>query len=163
MGAFKIGIIILFLQIMRLRHRFMNLPEHTQQIIGRTGIQKRSIWSWSVCYLIAKYIVWSVQLLTPFFAMLPCRWSVLSTPFTLGLALCLSLASGIWGAPCLCNSFKDALSLMCSFSLPWENMKHTMWHVSNRRCSFTLGPQIRNYMEQNWHIELTHNLQAALW
>lgn len=53
MGAFKIGIITLFLQVMGLRHGFKNLPEHTQQIIGKLGF-KSEVFDLEEC---AEYIV----------------------------------------------------------------------------------------------------------
>lgn len=60
-GAFKTGFIILFLQIAKLRHSFKNVQEYTQHIVGRTGIQSRSVWPRRVCCLLAEYTLWSVH------------------------------------------------------------------------------------------------------
>lgn len=44
LDAFKTGIITLFGKLVKLRHRKVkDLPEHTQKVSGRTGIQNRSI------------------------------------------------------------------------------------------------------------------------
>lgn len=120
MGAFKTGFIILFLQIAKLRHSFKNLPEYTQHIVGRTGIQSRSVWPRRVCRLLAEYALICSQSLTPFPAMRPCGWSALFHPERVRLVMWLSLASGTWGVPCLCSSFKDARVVwFCLFCAPF--------------------------------------------
>lgn len=47
--------------MVKLRHSLKNLHEYTQHIVGRTGVQSRSVWPRGVCCPMAEYTLWSVH------------------------------------------------------------------------------------------------------
>lgn len=121
------GIIILFLQIMKLRHSFQNLPEQAQQIIWRIGVHNSSIWPWSMHCLIAEYMVWLVHsCLLLSFLCFPVGRVSFPTLFPLCSAMWLSSAVGMWGESCLSTSFKDTHAIcLCFLCTPFLCYKKT--------------------------------------